>query len=147
MKTTWTEKLHRPARHQVKPAPMDFGGMKKGEIMLVPTPQIVDAFIRTIPRGASMDVKTLRQRLARRHRAQVTCPVTMGFHIRTVAEAAYEAHSQGAALDKITPFWRVLDEATPTTRKLACGVAFVAKRRAEEGISAAAPLNQRRARR
>ncbi|HJQ56683.1 MAG TPA: hypothetical protein VJ890_07245 [Vineibacter sp.] len=146
MKASWTEKLQRPARHQVKPAPMDFGDMKKGEIMLVPTPQIVDAFIHTIPRGASMDVRTLRQRLARKHRAQVTCPVTMGFHIRTVAEAAYEAHSQGVALDKITPFWRVLDESTPTTRKLACGVGFVTKRRVEEGIGAAAPVSQRRGR-
>lgn len=147
MKKTWTEKLNAAPRHQVKPAPMDFAGMKKGEIMLVPSPRIVDSFIRSIPPGTSMDIKTLRQRLARKYRAQVTCPVTMGFHVRTVAEAAYEAHMQGTALDAITPFWRVLDEAAPTTRKLACGAAFVARLRAEEGIGSAAPVSRRRARR
>jgi hypothetical protein len=134
MTKTWTEKLNAPARHQVKPAPIDIAGMKKGEIMLVPTPHIIDAFIRTIPPGTSMDVKTLRHKLARRYRAEVTCPITTGFHLRTVAEAAYEAFRQGAAMDAITPFWRVLDAGTPTTRKLACGTAFVTAQRTKEGI-------------
>lgn len=147
MKKSWTEKLNAPMQHVVKPAPMDFAGMKKGEIMLVPSPRIVESFIRSIPRGMSMDVKTLRHRLARRYRAHVTCPVTMGFHLRTVAEAAYEAYTRGAALDTITPFWRVLDESVPTTRKLACGAAFVMKLRAQEGLGAALSASPRRARR
>jgi hypothetical protein len=134
MKKTWTERLNAPVPHVVKPAPMDIAGMKKGEIMLVPSPRIVDAFIRAIPRGTSMDVKTLRLKLARRYKAQVTCPITMGFHLRTVAEAAYEAHVAGAPLDEITPFWRVLDDSVPTTRRLACGAAFVTDQRAREGL-------------
>ena len=134
MAKTWTEKFNSQQTHQVKPAPIDIAGMKKGEIMLVPSPRIVDAFIRAIPRGTSMDVKTLRQKLARRYKAQVTCPITMGFHLRTVAEAAYEAHTRGAPLDGITPFWRVLDENAPTTGRLTCGTAFVTDRRVQEGL-------------
>jgi hypothetical protein len=134
-KKTWEEKLHSGRAHEVKPAPMDIAGMKAGEIMLVPSAEIVDAFIRTIPAGASMDVRTLRKKLARKFRAEVTCPITTGYHLRTVAEAAYEAHVQGAKLRDITPFWRVLDAATPTTERLACGAGFVAEQRAREGLA------------
>lgn len=133
-KKSWTEKLRTSRPHEVKPAPMDIAGMKKGEIMLIPSPAIVAKFIATVPPGKSMDVKTLRQKLARKYKAEVTCPITTGFHLRTVAEAALEAHKQGAPLDEITPFWRVLDEAAPTTRKLSCGAAFVTKRRRQEGL-------------
>ena len=133
-KKTWTEKFTAPVRHEVKPVPLDIAGMKKGEIMLIPSPRIIDAFVRKIPRGTSMDVKTLRQKLARRYKAEVTCPITTGFHLRTVAEAAYEAHMQGADVDEITPFWRVLDADTPTTKKLACGASFVARQRSREGL-------------
>ena len=54
MPKTWTEKFNAPERHQVKPVPIDIAGMKKGEIMLIPTPKIIDAFIARIPRGQSM---------------------------------------------------------------------------------------------
>jgi hypothetical protein len=133
-KKTWADKMHSAKPHEVKPAPMDIAGMKAGEIMLVPTPKIVDAFIRKIPKGTSMDFRTLRKKLARKYRAQVTCPITTGFHLRTVAEAAYEAYERGAKLSAITPFWRVLDEHTPTTKKLSFGSTFVMKQRAREGI-------------
>lgn len=131
---SWSERLSDPRPHQVKPAPMDIAGMKKGEIMLVPTARLVDAFIRAIPKGQSMDVPTLRAKLARRHKAQVTCPITTGFHLRTVAEAAWEEHQRGTPLSRITPFWRVLDAKTPTTAKLSFGAAEVARRRAAEGL-------------
>jgi len=133
---SWNERLNDPRPHQVKPAPIDIAGMKKGEIMLVPTAKLVDAFIRTIAEGKSMDVPTLRARLARRHKAQVTCPITTGFHLRTVAEAAWEEHQRGTPLSRITPFWRVLDAKTPTTTKLSFGAAVVTRRRAAEGLPA-----------
>jgi hypothetical protein len=113
---------------------MDIAGMKMGEIMLIPSPAIVARFIDGIPRGESMDVKTFRRKLALRYKAEVTCPITTGFHLRTVAEAALEAHKQGKALTEITPFWRVLDAEAPTTAKLSCGTAFVARMRRQEGI-------------
>lgn len=134
MPKTWTEKFNTPQTHQVKPVPIDIAGMKKGEVMLIPTPRIIDAFIATIPRGESMDVKTMRAKLAKRYRAQVTCPITTGFHLRAVAEVALEKLKNGAKLSQITPFWRVLDEKAPTTAKLSCGAAFVKKQRKAEGL-------------
>lgn len=131
---SWTEKLASGPRHEVKPAPIDIAGMKAGQIMLVPSPAIVDAFIRQIPRGTSMDVRTLRHRLARRYRAEVTCPITMGFQLRTVAEAAYEAYARGTPLSDVTPVWRVLDADTPTTGRLSCGADFILEQRRREGL-------------
>jgi hypothetical protein len=133
-KRSWSEKLDAGRPPEVKPAPIDIAGMKAGQIMLVPSARLVDDFIRTIPKGTSMDVKTLRRRLARQHRAEVTCPITLGFHLRTVAEAAYEAYRQGARLSQVTPVWRVLDEKTPTTAKLSCGPAFITRQRAREKL-------------
>ena len=135
MAKTWTERLNASTRHEVKPAPISIAGMKAGEIMLVPSCTIVDAFIRGIPRGRGMSVKTLRQRLARKFQAEVTCPITTGYHQRTVAEAAWEAHQRGAPVSEITPFWRVLDETTPTTVRLACGADFVVRQRRREKIA------------
>ncbi|OWJ67355.1 hypothetical protein [Inquilinus limosus] len=135
MATSWTEKLNDPRPHQVKPVLVDIAGMKAGEIMLVPTPRLIDAFIRVIPTGSAMDVPALRRELARRHGAQVTCPITTGFHLRIVAEAAWEAHRQGADPVGITPFWRVLDRRSPTTAKLSFGDAFLLERRRLEGLA------------
>src|SRR5690349_24529944 len=91
---TWRERFDDPRPHEVKPCPIDIAGMKKGEVMLLPSPRLIDAFIRTIPSGVSMNTPTLRARLAKKYRAQVTCPITTGFHLRTVAEVAYAAHQR-----------------------------------------------------
>jgi len=132
-KKTWTEKLNTSKPHEVKPVPLNIAGMKAGQIMLVPSPRIVDEFIRKIPKGKRMDIKTLRTRLARKYGAEVTCPITMGFHLRTVAEAAFEALNQGAKLNEITPIWRVLDENTPTMKKLSFDSGFILRQRARTG--------------
>lgn len=132
---SWTEKLNAPAATVVKPAPMDFAGMKAGEIMLVPTPAMIDAFVRAVPFGRSSTTRVMRMVLAERHGAQVTCPIYTGYHVRTVAEAACEAHAAGAPLAEITPFWRILDPASPTAKRLACGVDFIRVRRRAESIS------------
>lgn len=130
---SWAEKVASSAPHQVKPAPADFAGMKKGEIMLVPSAQIIDAFIRAIPRGRSLDQKAFRAGLAKAHGAEVSCPITTGILLRIVAEAACEAGMNGAR--GVTPVWRVIDERAPTLKKLTCGPDFILAKRAAEGLS------------
>ena len=136
MKTnkSWAEKLNCTKPHEVKPAPISIAGMKAGQIMLVPTPKMIDDFIRAIPQGTSMDVKIMRQQLAAKYNAEVTCPIYTGFHLKTVAEAAFEAFNQGAPLNAVTPIWRVLDERTPTTKKLSYDTAFIFQQRLREGL-------------
>lgn len=131
---SWAEKVAAAPPPVVKPVPVNIAGMKIGEIMLVPSPTVIAAFIARIPFGSAIDVKTLRRQLAQEFQAEVTCPITTGFHLRAVAEAAYEAWRDGAAIETVTPFWRVLDETTPTAAKLACGVEFIRDRRRAEGL-------------
>lgn len=132
MAKSWTEKLNAPAEAVVKPAPMNFGALREGQIMLVPTARMIDDFMRAVPAGTTVDVRSMRAQLADRHAAEITCPVYVGYHLRTVAEAALEALAAGVPLEAITPFWRVLDETSPTTGRLPCAAGFITERRAAE---------------
>jgi hypothetical protein len=131
---SWNDRLNTLGINGVKPSPRSFADIAEGQLMLVPTARQVDDFIRSIPEGVEMDVHALRAALATDHGAEVTCPVTIGYHLRTVAEAANEDLERGMTLNDIAPFWRVVDAKTPTTRKLSFGTGFVASQRNCEGL-------------
>lgn len=130
----WSDKLDQGSP-VVKPSPRTVGDVVEGQAMLVPTARQVDDFIRTIPPGVDMDVRALRTALAMEHGAEVSCPVYMGYHLRAVAEAAWEALERGVPVEQVTPFWRVLDANTPTTSKLTFGRDFVVGQRRAEGLA------------
>ncbi|MBM2714091.1 hypothetical protein JQK88_23320 [Mesorhizobium caraganae] len=134
MVKSWNERLNTPGINGVKPTPRTIGDVVEGQPMLVPTARQVDDFIRSLPNGVEMDVRALRTALAIEHGVQVTCPVTIGYHLRTVAEAANEDLERGLELSAIAPFWRVLDTNAPTTKKLSFGAEFVAAQRKREGL-------------
>ena len=119
----------------VKRMPATRAGMKKGDLCLLPSARLVDDFIRAIPKGKSVSLFDLRALLAKRHKADGTCPVYLGYRLRTVAEAAFEALDRGVALGRITPIWRVLDEKALTLRKLSAErVALVLEQRRKERL-------------
>jgi hypothetical protein len=130
---SWADKLDAGAP-VVKPTPRTVGDVVEGQAMLVPTARQVDDFIRSIPAGVKMDVRALRTALAIEHGAEVSCPVYTGYHLRTVAEAANEAIQRGMPLADVTPFWRVLDDSTPTTGRLTFGTDLLRRQRASEGL-------------
>jgi hypothetical protein len=131
---TWQEKLTGHDQLQVKKADKDFAGIKAGQLMLIPTPLVIDQYIRQIPRGTSVTMDVLRRDLALEHRAEVTCPLTTGIFVRIVAEAAYEAYENGTPLEEITPFWRVIDETSPMAQKLSFGTDFLIEQRRAERL-------------
>lgn len=135
MAKSWHEKLADPGKPVIKPAPVDIAGMKKGQVMLVPTARQVDAFIRTLAKGQAMDVRALRAAMARQHRAEVTCPIYTGYHLRTVAEVAGAALAAGIDPAEVTPVWRVLDGQAPTLSRLDCGSAGILAQRRAEGLA------------
>ena len=132
---SWAEKLNVDKSPEIEKAEKDFGGVKAGQIMLIPTPRLVDAYIRQIPEGKQVDSLTLRKDLAAEYHAEITCPLTTGIFIRIAAEAAYEAYQEGTPLNRITPFWRVMDETSPTAKKLTFGTAMLKQQRKKEGLS------------
>lgn len=131
---TWQEKLNDGRAPHVEIADKDFAGIRAGQKMLIPTPKLVDEYIRQIPKGKTIDSNILRKDLAMEHRAEVTCPLTTGIFLRIVAEAAYEDYQKGKAIGKITPFWRVMDEKSSTAKKLTFGTAFLKEQRKKESL-------------
>lgn len=103
--------------------------------MLIPTPAVVAAYVAKIPPGASRTMPQMRADLADTHHADFTCPLTASIFLRVASELAWEQHQNGMPLNKITPFWRVVDAKTPMAKKLACGVEFLLQQRRSEGIS------------
>src|SRR5262245_57601106 len=131
--TDWATKLNANPEPIVRPMPKARIGLHKGDLCLLPSARLVDDFIRAIPKGKTVTLLDMRAKLARRHNAAGTCPVYLGYHLRTVAEAACEAHDRGAPLRTITPVWRVLDADAPTLKKLSrANAAWINDRRAKE---------------
>jgi hypothetical protein len=114
----WSQKLNVDPEPKVRPMPKGRIGLQKGDLVLLPSARLVDDLIRAIPKGRAITLLEMRTELARRHKADGTCPVYLGYHLRTVAEAACEARDWGVPLRDITPIWRVLDADAPTLRKL-----------------------------
>ncbi len=132
---TWAEKMEAGGRSpRVKRIEKPFAGRKAGEKMLIATPRLVESYIRAIPEGQSVDVKTLRDDLAREAGADFTCPVSTGMFLRIVAEAAWEAHEKGTPIDALPPIWRVLDSQSPTLKKLSFDPEFLLAQRRKEGL-------------
>lgn len=131
---TWQEKLTGHNELQVKRADKDFAGIKAGQVMLIPTPLVIDHYIRQIPWGTNVTMETLRRDLALEYGAEVTCPLTTGMFVRIVAEAAHEAYENGTPLKEIAPFWRVIDENSPAAARLSFGTEFLIEQRRAERL-------------
>ncbi len=134
-KKSWTEKLNVESTFTIKTIEKKFADMPAGCTMLIVSPPIMDAYIRQIPFGEEVDLKTIRLDLVINYGAEKTCPVTTGIYLRIVAEAAYEAYQNGTPLQSITPFWRVIHSQMKVAGKLACGKDFIEWQREQEGVN------------
>ena len=134
IRKSWQEKLHVEKKAEVKKNDVGFADIPAGSKMLIPTPLIVDEYIRQIPKGHFTDIRQIRKDLAAEYKAEYTCPVTTGIFIRIVAEAAHEEYEKGKPLSKITPFWRVLSAKSPSAGKLSFGIKFLLDQQKKEGI-------------
>jgi hypothetical protein len=131
---SWQEKMHDGREPRVETAGKTFAGIHAGQRMLLPTPELIDDYLRQVPKGKTVDSNTIRKDLAIEHGAEVTCPLTTGIFLRIVAEAAYEEYQQGKPLNRITPFWRAVDVKSPTAKKLTFGTEFIKEQRLNEGL-------------
>jgi hypothetical protein len=130
---SWADKMEQD-HSVVKKLDKDFADMKSGSLMYISNPKTIEAYIRNIPKGKAVDLKTMRKDLALEHAAEVTCPVTTGIFLRIVAEAANEQLEQGKAIGRITPFWRVIDTKMPLAKKLTFGTKLIREQRKKEKL-------------
>ena len=134
MPKSWAEKLAGGQPAHVSPMTKQMWGLAKGDKLFIATPVMVRDYMKKIRKGSSRTVVEMREEFAKAHKADATCPMTASIFARIAAEAALEEMEDGKPVDKITPFWRLIDAKSPIAKKLSCGTAFVAKMRQKERI-------------
>ena len=127
---TWREKMEAVKEPKIVDDPKGRGKM------LVPTPRLVEALIRKVPRGRVITTDQLRERLARDFGADLTCPLATGWFIRIVAEAAEEElREEGKTIEEVAPYWRVVRPGGRLIDKFPGGAERQAERLRMEGVA------------
>ena len=104
---SWREKLaDSKDLPRVEKIPEGMVRMWGAGTLVIPAPKEVDRLMRKVPRGKVATINTLRESLARRHKATIGCPITVGIFARIAAGAAAEEEAEGKK--EITPYWRIL---------------------------------------
>jgi alkylated DNA nucleotide flippase Atl1 len=102
-----------------------------GATMVISTPQEIELFVSKISKGKLATLQSLRDAIAARHGTTITCPVTTGIFLGTVARAAAEQEMMGAK--RVTPWWRVIRSDGTLNEKYPGGLSEHKKRLAAEG--------------
>jgi len=106
-KKTWREKLS-DSKDLPKVVTLKENARKhwKGNTMAVPSPKEVNAVMAGVPKGKLTTIQEIRKIIARKHHADIGCPLTCGIFSWIAAYAAEEEAAEGKK--KITPYWRTL---------------------------------------
>ncbi|TGL23784.1 hypothetical protein EHQ46_01255 [Leptospira yanagawae] len=130
----WNEKLTKKALPKVKHIDKQFSDIEANSDMLVATPKIFEEYLNRIPKGQFIDTKQIRKDLAKKFKADATCPVTTGLFLRIVAESAFEKFQNGTKPSQLTPFWRAISPNSTLAKKLSFGKEFLIEMQKKEGI-------------
>ena len=133
-RTSWREKIDKPQDVKIVKVPPKMSRFGSGT-MLIPTPKLIDAMIRKVPKGKLVTVSELRRKLARDFRTDVTCPLTTGIFVRIAAEAAEEDRANGKK--RIAPYWRVIKDDGSMNPKFPGGIAQQTRYLNAEGFEVA----------
>ena len=88
--------------------------------MVIPAPVEVDAIMKKVPKGKLITINEIRTRLARKHGADIACPMTTGIFAWIAAHAAEEEAAEGRK--EVTPYWRTLKSGGELNPKYPGGV-------------------------
>jgi len=132
MNSSWGDQYRaaKPARVTVLEKPS--AGLHEGARLFIASPKVIDAYLRAIPPGKTKDVTAMRAALAKKNKAEATCPTSTAIFMRIVAECALERVAAGEAVSAVPPFWRVVEAESSLAQKLSCGPEFIAAQRALE---------------
>ena len=106
-KKTWREKLM-VGKDLPKVVLLKDNAQKhwKGRTMAIPSPLEVNEIMATVPEGKVITLGEIRQMVARKHGADMGCPLTCGIFSWIAAHAAVEAAVEGKR--ETIPYWRTL---------------------------------------
>lgn len=131
-KKSWIEKL-KDSKGLPKIGKVE-GKMSKrwGEgTMVIPAPIEVDAIMAKVPKGKLITINEIRDKLAKKHKVDMACPITTGIFAWIAAHAAEEARAAGK--HRITPYWRTVKNGGELNAKYPGGLAAIKRKLREEG--------------
>lgn len=129
---SWREKMHNPNLPKVVDIPPKMQKRLGQGTLLIPSPEQVEAEIRTIRKGTVRPVSLIRANLAAKYSTHAVCPLVTGIFVRIAAEAAEEEARAGKT--RITPYWRVVKDDGSLNPKFPGGVVAQAERLRDEGV-------------
>ena len=129
---TWQEKLS-DSKDLPKVVLLKESAQKhwKGKTIVIPSPIEVNEVMAEVPKGKLITIDEIRRTIARKHKADVGCPLTCGIFSWIAAYAAAEEAAEGKK--KITPYWRTLKKGGEINSKYPGGVEDQKKHLESEG--------------
>lgn len=129
---TWREKLL-DAKDLPKVVRLEANAQKhwKGNTMAIPSPGEVNQIMASISKGKLITIEEIRKRVARKHGADIGCPLTCGIFAWVAAHAAVEEAAEGRG--KIIPYWRTLKTGGELNPKYLGGIEEQKKHLESEG--------------
>ena len=131
-KKTWREKLSNN-KDLPKVVLLKGNAQKhwKGNTMAIPSPMEVNQMMARIPKGKLITMEEIRRRIAKKHKADIGCPLTCGIFSWLSAHAAAEESASGNK--RITPYWRTLKTGGALNPKYPGGIKEQKKHLESEG--------------
>jgi alkylated DNA nucleotide flippase Atl1 len=131
-KKSWREKLDgNPDLPKIQEITSDTDPPRLTGWMVIPSPGEVYEIMSQIPAGKLITVQEIRAILAKRHGADLACPLTTGMFVRIAAEAAHEAAEDGE--QETAPYWRTLKSGGILNEKYPGGLNEQTRRLKQEG--------------
>ena len=135
MAKTWEQKYQGHPKPEIKALEKKFADIQAGESMVITSPQIVEDYMRSIPKGVEKTVADFRIWAAKKFGADKACPVTSGIFLKIVAEKQIEdMEVRGVSESKIAPFWRMIGPKSPLLKKLSFDLGIWKSYRLTEGL-------------
>jgi uncharacterized membrane protein len=134
MAKTWTEKFNQSKKVIIKTIDRNFAGITIGETLVLPSTQIIDDYVRAIPKGKQKIIDDFRKETAKKFKVNKTCPVMTNMNLKIVAELAAENIENKNALETVSPFWRLVKTNDPITKKLSFSNEMISQLRKDEGL-------------
>lgn len=132
-KKTWREKLYTGRKPKLVEVPKKWVKTMGQGKMLILTPEIINSYVKALPKGKLATINTIRDGFAQKFGADFTCPISTGIFMWICANCAEEEKAQG--VKSITPYWRVLKEGGKLNTKYPGGVRHHASLLEKDGFT------------
>lgn len=131
---TWEEKLN-DAKDLPKVVQLKGKAKQRwhANTLAIASPREIFSFIREVPGGSVATIADLQLAVAKKHGAELGCPLTTGIFTWLAAHASeeLEAKTPGSG----APYWRILKADGSLNPKFPGGIQRQAKHLAEEGVA------------